>query len=204
MTYTSDLIKVNGDFSSTEKAKTYAINPVWQNYVTLGGMLAMWGAWFLATRTLQDSSNLERSVFLFAISIILFETLETCLIQGTAATALLGTISVTIYTALFSKRPISKDRRRKPSAFIAGEGVRFRPLRSGRYRSIMRSRLNPRWTTNYRREIRFRSLFMAVRGAGGFSGLERMGNGLAWRSGLRMEAACPFTKASIAWAPMTS
>ena len=34
MIYT-DLIKVNGDFSSTNKAIDYAINPVWQNYTAL-------------------------------------------------------------------------------------------------------------------------------------------------------------------------
>ena len=35
MTYVNDLIKVNGDFSSTDKARDYAINPVWKNYDAL-------------------------------------------------------------------------------------------------------------------------------------------------------------------------
>ena len=35
MTYTNSLMKVNGDFSSTEKAREYSINPVWKDYDSL-------------------------------------------------------------------------------------------------------------------------------------------------------------------------
>ena len=75
----------------------------WQNEVMLVAVVALVACWLVGYR-FALRRQLEESVSLFIFPIVSFEFLEMMLVDGTAATALLGSIAITVYAALFSKR----------------------------------------------------------------------------------------------------
>ncbi len=97
----------------------------WQNNVTLGGMIAMWITWAIAEQVTKRKADVETSVFIFAMSVILFETLETMIIEGTIATAVMGNISVVIYASLISRRYLYISAATALASFFLAEVVRF-------------------------------------------------------------------------------
>ncbi|MCP4678124.1 MAG: hypothetical protein GY854_21940 [Deltaproteobacteria bacterium] len=99
-------------------------DPAWQNWVAFGGMLAMWAAWAISY-LLTKRTNIELTLLVFIFSVILFETLETMLIEGTAATAVMGNIAILIYATLFSRRYMYFTAIAALASFLIGETARY-------------------------------------------------------------------------------
>ena len=99
----------------------------WQNEVLLVTVMAMVACWFVGYR-LSLRNRLAESVSMFVFPIISFEFLEMMLVDGTAATALLGSVAITVYAALFSKRYLYVSAALTFTTFALSEVIKFANL----------------------------------------------------------------------------
>lgn len=81
------------------------MTPIWQNFVMLAAVLALFAAWGLAL-LLTKRGELEKSVYLFMASVLGFEGLEIMMMDGAEATELLGCFAVVAYAGLFTRRGV--------------------------------------------------------------------------------------------------
>lgn len=96
----------------------------WQNEVLLVAVVALVACWLVGYR-FAVRARLDESVSLFVFPIISFEFLEMMLVDGTAATALLGAVAVTVYAALYSKRYLFLSAAGTFGTFAVAEIVKF-------------------------------------------------------------------------------
>jgi hypothetical protein len=97
------LFAVAGPLSVLAYAYTAWTTPAWQNLVMLGAVFALFAAW-AAALWLNSRDRLEASVYTFMGSVLVFEGLETSIMTGSEATAVLAGCAVVAYGGLYTKR----------------------------------------------------------------------------------------------------
>jgi methyl-accepting chemotaxis protein len=77
--------------------------PTWHAWVLFFACVSLFAAWGVGLG-LTLRGRLGLSLGIFVASVISFETLELCISRGTEGTAILGSVTVTIYAAMYSRR----------------------------------------------------------------------------------------------------